>query len=62
MTEIENLHARKVGVIGMGQVGSSFAYALIQRGIATELVLVDANTEKAVGEMKELIRKGGESL
>jgi L-lactate dehydrogenase len=50
----ENGHSRKVGLIGTGLVGSSFAYALMQRGIAAELVLVDANAEKAVGEMMDL--------
>lgn len=44
---------RKVGLVGTGQVGSSFAYALMMRGLATELVLVDANVEKAVGEMMD---------
>ncbi len=44
---------RKVGVVGMGFVGSSFAYALMIRGAASELVLVDANEEKAVGEMMD---------
>lgn len=42
--------ARKVGVVGMGLVGSSFAYALMLRGLAGEMVLVDVNHEKAVGE------------
>jgi len=45
--------ASKVGVVGTGLVGSSFAYGLMIRGIATELVLVDAQTEKAVGEMMD---------
>ena len=44
---------QKVGVVGTGQVGSSFAYALMMRGLATDLVLVDANAEKAVGEMMD---------
>jgi len=51
---IENNQSQKVGLIGTGFVGSSFAYALMQRGIASELVLVDANAEKAVGEMMDL--------
>jgi len=42
-----------VGLVGTGLVGSSFAYALIIRGIASELVLVDANMDKAVGEMMD---------
>ncbi len=46
--------SRKVGLVGTGLVGSSFAYALMQRGIASELVLVDANAEKAIGEMMDL--------
>lgn len=50
----ENGHSRKVGLVGTGLVGSSFAYALMQQGIAEELVLVDANAEKAVGEMMDL--------
>jgi len=37
----------------MGLVGSSFVYALIIREIATEIVLVDVNSEKAVGEMMD---------
>jgi len=50
----ENEHSHKVGLVGTGFVGSSFAYALMQRGIASELILVDANAEKAVGEMMDL--------
>jgi L-lactate dehydrogenase len=45
--------ARKVGLVGTGLVGSSFAYSLMIRGTATELVLVDVNKEKAVGEMMD---------
>ena len=45
--------ARKVGLVGTGLVGSSFAYGLMIRGTASELVLVDANNDKAVGEMMD---------
>jgi L-lactate dehydrogenase len=44
---------RKVGLVGTGLVGSSFAYGLMIRGAATELVLVDVNNDKAVGEMMD---------
>ena len=44
----------KVGLVGCGMVGASFAYALIQRGLATELVLVDADTGRAEGEAMDL--------
>jgi len=51
---LENKRSQKVGLIGTGFVGSSFAYALMQSGIASELVMIDANPEKAVGEMMDL--------
>lgn len=47
------LTSQKVGLVGTGLVGSSFAYALMIRGLATELVLIDKSAEKAVGEMMD---------
>ena len=44
----------KVGVVGTGMVGSSFAYALMQRGIANELVLIDRDAGRAEGEAMDL--------
>ena len=41
---------RKVSLVGTGLVGSSFAYALMIRGLASELVLIDVNSARAVGE------------
>ncbi|HEX9441027.1 MAG TPA: L-lactate dehydrogenase, partial [Roseiflexaceae bacterium] len=41
--------AGKVGLVGTGMVGSSFAYALMQRGLANELVLVDKDHARAEG-------------
>jgi len=49
----KEVRTRKVGVVGAGMVGSSFAYGLMIRGVATELVLVDNNHEKAIGEMMD---------
>jgi L-lactate dehydrogenase len=46
--------AGKVGLVGTGMVGSSFAYALTQRGLATELVLVDLDGARAEGEAMDL--------
>lgn len=46
-------NASKVGLVGTGLVGSSFAYGLMIRGIATELILIDAQSEKAIGEMMD---------
>src|SRR4051794_23978980 len=44
----------KVGLVGTGMVGSSFAYALMQRRLANELVLIDADRGRAEGEAMDL--------
>ena len=44
----------KVGVVGAGMVGASFAYALMQRGLVDELVLIDSNRARAEGEAMDL--------
>jgi L-lactate dehydrogenase len=44
----------KVGVVGTGMVGASFAYALMQRGLANEIVLIDANRGRAEAEAMDL--------
>ena len=44
----------KVVVVGTGFVGMSYAYALVNQGGAEELVLIDINHEKAVGEAMDL--------
>ena len=45
----------KVVIIGCGNVGMSYAYALLnQRTSVNELVLIDINKEKAIGEAMDL--------
>ena len=45
----------KVVIVGCGNVGMSYAYSLInQRSFVHELVLIDINKEKAVGEAMDL--------
>lgn len=45
----------KVVIIGCGNVGMSYAYALLnQKTPVNELVLVDLNQEKTIGEMMDL--------
>jgi len=46
---------RKVVLVGTGAVGTAYAYSLVNQGFVTELVLVDANAEKAEGEAMDLI-------
>ncbi len=47
----------KITIIGMGTVGSTIAYTLTITGIASEIVMIDVNNEKAVGEALD-IRQG----
>ena len=44
----------KVAIIGCGFVGASSAYAIAMKGIVSELVLIDVNNDKAVGEAMDL--------
>ena len=39
----------KITIIGTGSVGATIAYTLNTMGIASEIVLIDINTEKALG-------------
>lgn len=47
----------KITVIGTGSVGSTVAYTLTVSGIASEIVMIDINSEKAMGEALD-IRQG----
>ena len=44
----------KVGIIGAGQVGSATAFALIMRGVARKIVLIDANEKRAQAEAMDI--------
>ena len=44
----------KVVVVGAGQVGSTFAYAMLLEGVVGEIVLIDINRERAEGEAMDL--------
>ena len=44
----------KVAIVGVGLVGSTYAYSLLLSGIAAEIVLIDANRERAEGEAMDL--------
>ena len=49
-----NFKSRKVVVVGAGAVGSGFAFALAQSGIAEEIVIVDVNADLAKGQALDL--------
>lgn len=46
--------ARKISVLGTGNVGATIAYTLTLSGLCSEIVLVDINKEKAEGEALDL--------
>ena len=45
---------KKITIIGAGAVGATTAFALLTRGAASEVVLIDVNTEKALGEALDI--------
>ena len=45
---------RKAAVIGCGFVGSASAFALMQSGLFTEMVLIDVDRERAEGEAMDI--------
>ena len=49
-----SIQRRKVTVIGTGFVGASIAYTIAARHLAYELVLIDINSEKAIGEAADI--------
>jgi L-lactate dehydrogenase len=55
MTNHNQSQSRKVVVVGAGDVGSSFAYALAQRGIAEEIAMIDRNQELMKGQVLDLV-------
>lgn len=47
-------HPTRVAIVGVGNVGATFAYALLFSGLAAEIVLVDANQGRPEGEAMDL--------
>lgn len=44
----------KIAIIGAGNVGSTFAFSLMNSGLAREIVIVDKNEKLAIGECMDL--------
>ena len=51
---MSGLNWRKVAMVGCGFVGSASAFALMESGLFSEMVLIDANKEKAEGEALDI--------
>lgn len=49
--------SRKVTIIGAGSVGSTITYTMAVTGLVSEVVMIDINTEKALGEAMD-VRQG----
>lgn len=47
----------KISIIGTGSVGATIAYTLAVMGVASDIVMIDINNEKALGEALD-IRQG----
>ena len=45
----------KVGVVGAGMVGSAAANALVLRGAANEVVLIDQNRKRSIAEAEDIL-------
>lgn len=49
-----DVNLRKVAVIGCGFVGSASAFALMQSGMFSEMVLIDVDKDRAEGEALDI--------
>ena len=45
---------RKVAIVGCGLVGSTTAFSLVTQGVCDEVMMIDINEERAIGEMLDL--------
>jgi L-lactate dehydrogenase len=45
----------KIGIVGAGQVGATAAYAMMMRGVGSELVLVDRKADLAVAQAHDIL-------
>lgn len=55
--KVKMIMSNKVTVIGSGSVGSTISYTLAVNGIASEIVMIDINESKSLGEALD-IRQG----
>ena len=50
----KTVNQRKVAMIGCGFVGSATAFALMESGLFSEMVLIDADKDRAEGEAMDI--------
>lgn len=44
----------KIAIVGCGMVGSSISFSLLTQGVCDEILMIDINKEKALGEVLDL--------
>ncbi len=49
------IQKRTIGIVGTGHVGVAAAYAFFMRGLASEIILIDKDAERAAGEAMDLM-------
>ena len=54
--EINITMSNKITVIGAGNVGATIAYTLSNEDIASEIVLIDVNKKKVIGEVMDIVQ------
>lgn len=52
--ERKEVEGPKIVIVGAGFVGTTFAYSLLIRGLASQIVIIDINKERAEGEVMDL--------
>ena len=56
ITKKQTINSKKAVMIGCGFVGSASVFALMQSGLFTEIVLIDADKDKADELMSEVLK------
>ena len=51
---MDKVNLRKIAIIGCGFVGAASAFALMQSKMFSEIVLIDADKDKAEGEAMDI--------
>jgi L-lactate dehydrogenase len=51
----KSIETTRVAIVGVGNVGATVAFSLMIQGIASEIVLIDVNKNKCIGEALDLM-------
>ncbi|MBU1878437.1 MAG: L-lactate dehydrogenase [Chloroflexi bacterium] len=54
MSQLHEPHPHRIGIVGVGRVGATFAYALLLSGLVGEIVLINRDHKRAEGEAMDL--------